>query len=268
MPKAGWFVQRSGASDLTMVRVADPDLAVDLGVALLRKDQALTAALNQGIAKLQASGAIATTLGRYGVPLEGRESSKETIISVAWLRRRARRPMQLAQAPGATPDPIEGRFLFEANCEQCHGIDGRGGGAVPRLRAYPLGGEARFVRTVLEGRNARGMPPWGGLLSDFQARSIFAYVHALVPIIETAPNAPLEEQARQVFSQICATCHGSEGGGTRIAPSLQAFKGTDDEFVDTVLNGRPKTVMAPFRTIISVEVARKIRDFVRELARI
>ena len=62
--------------------------------------------------------------------------------------------------------------------------------------------------------------------------------------------------------------HGRQGAGTRIAPSLQAFKGTDDEFVDTVLNGRPKTVMAPFHTIVSAEVARKIRDFVRELARI
>lgn len=266
-PKAGWFVQRSGASDLTMVRVADPDLAVGLGVAFLRKDQALAAALDQGIARLQASGAIATTLGRYGIPLEGRESSRGTIIAVAWLPRRPRRAIQLAQAPGATPDPIEGRFLFEANCEQCHGIDGRGGGAVPRLQGYPLGGAERFIRTVLEGQNARGMPPWGGLLSDFQARSIFAYVHALVPVVEMAPNAPLEEQVRQVFSQICATCHGSEGGGTRIAPSLQAFRGTDEQFVKTVLDGRQGTSMAPYRGVFSPEVARKIRDHVRTLSR-
>ena len=266
-PKAGWFVQRSAASDLTMVHVADPDLAVDLGVAFLRKDQALAAALDQGIAKLQTSGAIARTLGRYGVAVEGRESSSRTIISVAWLPGRARGAIQLAQAPGATPDPIEGRFLFEANCEQCHGIDGRGGGAVPRLQAYPLGGEERFVRTVREGRNARGMPPWGGLLSDFQARSIFAYVHALVPVIETVPNASPDEQARQVFSQICATCHGSEGGGTRIAPSLQAFKGTDEQFVKTVLDGRQGTAMASYRNVFSPEVARKIRDHVRTLSR-
>ena len=111
------------------------------------------------------------------------------------------------------------------------------------------------------------MPPWGGLLTDVQARSIFAYVHALVPVIETAPNAPLEEQARQVFGQICATCHGREGGGTRIAPSLQAFKGTDEQFIGTVLEGRQGTAMAPYRSVFSPEVARKIREYVRTLAR-
>ena len=111
------------------------------------------------------------------------------------------------------------------------------------------------------------MPPWGGLLTDVQARSIFAYVHALVPVIETAPNAPLEEQARQVFGQICATCHGREGGGTRIAPSLQAFKGTDEQFIGTVLEGRQGTAMAPYRSVFSPEVARKIREYVRALAR-
>ena len=267
-PKAGWSVQRSEASDLTMIRVADTDLAADFGVAFLRKDQALAAALDQAIAKLRASGAIASTLARYGVPLgDGRESAGKTIIPVAWLPRRAHRVIQVAQAAGAQPDPIEGRFLFESNCEQCHGIDGRGGGAVPRLQAYPLGSEERFVRSVLEGRNSRGMPPWGGLLTDVQARSIFAYVHALVPVIETAPNTPLEEQARQVFGQICATCHGREGGGTRIAPSLQAFKGTDEQFVGTVLDGRQRTSMAPYRGVFSPEVARKIREYVRALSR-
>lgn len=248
-PKAGWFVQRAGLTDLTMIRVAGPDLAVDFGIAFLRKDQALAAAIDQAIAKLRANGAVAATLGRYGVPLvDGRESATRTMIR--------------------EPDPIEGRLLFEANCEQCHGIDGRGGGAVPRLQAYPLGAEERFVRTVLEGRNSRGMPPWGGLLTDLQARSIFAYVHALVPVIEMAANAPVVEQARQVFGQVCATCHGVQGGGTSIAPSLQAFKGTDEQFVETVLSGRPGTAMAPYRDVFAPDVARKIRDHIRQLSRV
>jgi len=58
-------------------------------------------------------------------------------------------------------------------------------------------------------------------------------------------EAPLEEQVRQVFGQICATCHGREGGGTRIAPSLQAFKGTDEQFIGTVLEGAlPERLLA------------------------
>ena|SRR2546425_1494067 len=58
-----------------------------------------------------------------------------------------------------------------------------------------------------------------------------------------------------------------EGGGTRIAPSLQAFKGTDEQFIGAVLDGRQGTAMAPYRSVFSPEVARKIREYVRALAR-
>jgi mono/diheme cytochrome c family protein len=252
------------------VTLSDADLAVEFGIAFLRGDTALKPALDQAIATLKASGAIAASLGRYSVPRSESRRGREPVVRPAgWTPGEGVRLLLVAQPSGEDrPDPIEGRFLFEANCEQCHGIDGRGGGAVPRLQAYPLGGEGRFVTTVLEGRNERGMPPWGGLITKAQARSIFSYVHALVPHLDFAPSASAEERARQVFNEVCATCHGPQGAGTTIGPSLQAFKGTDDEFVNTVLNGRPKTAMAPFRTIVSVEVARKIRDVVRELARI
>jgi polar amino acid transport system substrate-binding protein len=268
-PKAGWSTKRSGASDLVFITVSDADLAVDFGIAFLRGDPALKPTLDQAIAKLEVSGAIAASRGRYSVSrLESRGGREPVVRPVAWTPRESVRTLFVAQASGDDrPDPIAGRFLFEANCEQCHGIDGRGGGAVPRLQAYPLGGEGRFVKTVLEGRNERGMPPWGGLITEAQARSIFSYVHALVPHVDFVPSASPDERARQVFREVCASCHGRQGAGTTIAPSLQAFKGTDDEFVDTVLNGRAKTAMAPFGTIVSVEVARKIRDFVRELAR-
>ncbi len=269
-PMAGWLSKRSDASDLMLVTVSDADLAVDFGIGFLRGDPALKPALDQAIATLKTSGAIAASLGRYGVPRrESRRGREPVIWPVGWTPRERVRALLVAQASGeGRPDPIEGRFLFEGNCEQCHRIDARGGGAVPRLQAYPLGGEGRFVKTVLEGRNERGMPAWGGLITEAQARSIFRYVHALVPHMDFPPDASAGERARQVFNEICATCHGLTGAGTRIAPSLQTFKGTDDEFVDTVLNGRPKSAMAPFRSIVSVEVARKIRDVVRELARI
>ncbi len=267
-PIAGWLAKRSGASQLTLLRLFDPDLQVAFGVGLLRRDPALRVAVNQGIARLLARGTVRDTLRRYGAPsADDRSSRRRAVTPIGWISGGTVRLFFLAQAKEEEPDPVTGRLLFEANCEQCHGIDGRGGGAVPRLQAYPLGAEPRFVQTVLEGRNSRGMPPWGGLLTEWQVRSMFAYVHALVPQIEGAANAPGEEQARQIFGQVCATCHGREGRGTLIAPSLQAFKGGDDDFVNTVLNGRAGTAMAPFKGLVSVEVARKIREYVRELAR-
>ena len=139
---------------------------------------------------------------------------------------------------------------------------------MPRLQGYPVGAEKRFVDTVLDGRNSLGMPPWRGLLTEAKARAVLEYVRALVPTVEVAATSPPESQAREIFGQVCATCHGPKGGGTLIAPSLQAFRGTDDEFVKTVLDGRPGTAMAPFTTLVSVEVARKLREYVRDLGRL
>jgi cbb3-type cytochrome c oxidase subunit III len=165
------------------------------------------------------------------------------------------------------PELFEGRIIFQENCAECHRNDGRGGGSVPRLQAYPAGADKRFIQTVLAGRNELGMPPWGGLLTEVQARAVLEYVRALVPTVEMPASAPQEEQARQVFSQVCATCHGARGAGTRLAPSLQAFRGSDAEFVKAVLDGRPGTAMAPFKNMVSVEVALKILEYVRDLWR-
>lgn len=268
-PPAGWLVKRSGSSALRLVGVADADLAASFGVAFQRGDRALKPALDRAIDDLEARGAIKAALSRYGVPVAtGHWPRPRTVVPAQWTPPGGDRTLGVAQAQTTRPepDPVEGRFIFEANCEQCHGLDGRGGGAVPRLQSYPLGAEEHFVSAVLQGRNSRGMPPWGGLLAEAQVRSVFAYVHALVPVVEISPGATEEERARQVFREVCSTCHGPKGGGTQIAPSLQAFKASDEDFVRTVLSGRPGTPMAPYNAVITADVARKIRKYVRDLA--
>lgn len=268
-PIAGWLAKRSGAPDVFLVSLSDPDLAVPFGIGLLRKDPALKAAVDDAVERLQQRGVIHDSLGRYGVPLaRAGMPNRRGVGPAVWRAREGMRTRQVAQVQGAKSDLVEGGFIFQENCAECHRSDGRGGGSVPRLQAYPIGADRRFVQTVLDGRNEHGMPPWRGLLTEAQVRAVLQYVRALVPTVEVVAGVPPEERARQVFSQICATCHGREGGGTRIAPSLQAFKGTDDEFVNAVLDGRPGTAMAPFNELLSVEVAWKLREYVRELARV
>lgn len=267
-PLAGWLAKRAGTSDLTLVHVSDPDLAVPFGVGFLRKDPALKSALDGAILQLHQKGVINDRLSRYGVPLARRGSAGErAVVPAIWIARGTPRATLVAQVQGIKPDLVEGRIIFQENCAECHRSDGRGGGSVPRLQAYPVGAEKRFITTVLEGRNEVGMPPWGGLLTEVQARAVLEYVRALVPTVEMPASAPQEEQARQVFSQVCTTCHGARGAGTRLAPSLQAFRGSDAEFVKAVLDGRPGTAMAPFKNMVSVEVALKILEYVRDLWR-
>ncbi len=268
-PLAGWLAKRSRASDLVLISASDPDLAVPLGVGFLRKDPALKDALDGAIERLQTKGAINDSLSRYGVPLAQADRPNRRIgVPAGWVSGAGPHLRLVAQAQELRSDLVEGRTIFQENCAECHQNDARGGGSVPRLQAYPVGAEKRFIQTVLEGRNEFGMPPWGGLLSEGQVRSVLEYVRVLVPSVQVVAGTPPEEHARQIFGQVCATCHGREGAGTRLAPSLQAFRGTDDEFVKAVLEGRPGTAMAPFKAMVPVDVARKIREYMRDLGRV
>ncbi len=268
-PLAGWLAKRSGARELVLVSASHPDLAVPIGVGFLRKDPALKDAVDRAIERLHTKGTINDSLGRYGVPLaQGRAPNGRTAMPAVWVSGAGPHLRLVAQAQEVRSDLVEGRTIFQENCAECHRDDARGGGSVPRLQAYPVGAEKRFIQTVLEGRNELGMPPWRGLLTEAQVRSVLEYVRVLVPTIQVVAGVPPGEHARQIFSQVCATCHGQEGAGTRLAPSLQAFKGTDDEFVRVVLEGQPGTAMAPFKALVSVEVARKIREYMRDLARL
>jgi ABC-type amino acid transport substrate-binding protein len=71
----------------------------------------------------------------------------------------------------------------------------------------------------------------------------------------------------RVYSRSCAECHGLNAQGGALAPSLTAFKGTDDDFVRTVLNGRPGTGMPPFKGLVSEEDIRQIRAYIQTLPR-
>ena len=85
----------------------------------------------------------------------------------------------VAPRPAATAATVEnGRHLYEANCVQCHGPEGRGDGygapfLVPPPRDFTAG-QFKFrttasgalptdddlFRTISRGANGTGMPPW------------------------------------------------------------------------------------------------------------
>lgn len=81
--------------------------------------------------------------------------------------------------PPTPPGPADlhlGRRVYDANCAACHGSSGQGGigpalgdGAV--VQRYPEPSDHRDV--VVNGR--RGMPAWGGQLSDDEIDAVVAY---------------------------------------------------------------------------------------------
>lgn len=72
--------------------------------------------------------------------------------------------------------------------------------------------------------------------------------------------------ARSTFLTQCSQCHGSDAKGTAAASNLQAFKGSEADFVRTVQNGRPGTGMTPWKGLINEEDIRAIARYIKQLA--
>jgi len=80
------------------------------------------------------------------------------------------------------------------------------------------------------------------------------------------PLAPELRSARSVYLTQCSQCHGVDAKGSAAAASLQAFKGTEDDFLRIVQKGRPGTGMTPWKGLISDDEIRKIARYIRQLS--
>ena len=91
-----------------------------------------------------------------------------------------------AQAPdGRFGDPARfvpqsGEGLYADLCQSCHmpdGVGAVGAGAYPALAANPKLASAGYALTMVI-RGQKGMPPFGGLLTDEQAAAVVNYVRS------------------------------------------------------------------------------------------
>lgn len=168
-----------------------------------------------------------------------------------------------------------GKQVYDANCTQCHGVNGKGDGygapfLVPPPRDFTAG-QFKFrttssgllptdddlFRTISRGANGTGMPPWKYLLSDEDRWALVDYVKTFEPRFEN-PNAqtlkpmPLPaspsksrdvEHGKQVYAKMqCDKCHGLDGRG--VGPSSPTMVDAKGRHV----NARDFTQPGAFRT--------------------
>lgn len=81
----------------------------------------------------------------------------------------------------------------------------------------------------------------------------------------SAPLTPEQRAARSTYLTQCSQCHGTDAQGTPAAANLKAFKGSEDDFVRAVLNGRPGTAMTPWKGLIDAEDIRNIARYIKGL---
>ena len=77
----------------------------------------------------------------------------------------------------------QGAVIFEENCAQCHGLDGRGGRdfGAPNLTDsfWIYGGDRETVRQTIHGGRQGVMPYWSERLEKVTLKQLAVYVHGL-----------------------------------------------------------------------------------------
>ena len=177
----------------------------------------------------------------------------------------------------------EGQALF-AVCASCHGARGEGRmGIGPRLNSTSFLAAASddlLVRTITQGRAGTTMIGWGASFESAQIEAIVAYLRSWADVPPAAlDERPLEGTAAagaETFRNICASCHGQQGGGylesangTGIGRSAFLSEVSNGYLRYLIQNGKSGTPMRPFSEKSRVAVAnlsdRQIADVIAHL---
>jgi cytochrome c oxidase cbb3-type subunit 2/cytochrome c oxidase cbb3-type subunit I/II len=190
----------------------------------------------------------------------------------------------LASGPVRETDLRHGRDLFSANCSSCHGSNGAGDGAgavalLPRpanLQAHRYT-DRRVSAALWNGVTGSAMPAWRDWRAE-DLRDVVAYVQSLLtkPEHVTSPAAADSsrlDEARTLFAQNCASCHGDDGAGD--GPAAAAlnreptnFHGQQPsiDYARSVLSeGVAGSAMPPWEHQLTDSQRQQLVDYVRSL---
>jgi len=144
--------------------------------------------------------------------------------------------------------------LYAENCAGCHGTQGRGGAAIALANPVYLAIIDETTMSSVVGNGIRGtsMPAFaqraGGMLTEQQIEVIASGVFSrwgnkqvldgINPPSYAAKVAGNSDHGQFAFGTYCASCHGSEGGGT---PKGSAI--TNDSFLALVSDQGLRTIV-------------------------
>jgi mono/diheme cytochrome c family protein len=191
------------------------------------------------------------------------------------------------QAARGVPTEL-GQQLFAQNCASCHGDFGEGGPNPARAgdviapissREYLGTRDDSTLRAIISrGQPDFGMSPFstanGGPLDDEEIDAIVAFLRSWEanPPVETPPEAvagPIPLTGTEIFSEICARCHGPQGEGG-LGPALRgaafAARYDDQELFDVINLGHEATPMIAWGEILTADQIRQVVQAIRLLS--
>lgn len=179
-------------------------------------------------------------------------------------------PKKMREVPSSPEMVAEGKRQFNTYCVGCHGDEGEGRiGTGPRLVSKSFLAAASdnlLSRTINHGRAGTTMVPWRETLTQDQIQGIIAYLRSLAPaapaVLDERPLSGDLGRGAQVFSSICAGCHGQSGAGyqetangTGIGRRVFLTSVSNGFLRYVIKHGKDQTKMRPFAVGSKVAVA-------------
>jgi mono/diheme cytochrome c family protein len=167
---------------------------------------------------------------------------------------------QVSSEPVTPSQVLDFDTLYVQNCAGCHGAQGRGGASIALANPVYLAivDETTMRNIVAEGARGTSMPAFaqssGGMLTEQQVVVITSGIFSrwgrkqvldgANPPSYAAKIAGNVDHGQLVFGTYCASCHGSEGGGTQKGSAItnDSFLAlvSDQELRTIVITGRPE----------------------------
>jgi len=166
----------------------------------------------------------------------------------------------LNRKPRTDPEPVapsqvlDFDTLYAQNCAGCHGAQGRGGASIALANPVYLAivDKSTLRSIVANGVRGTSMPalaqPAGGMLTGQQIEVITTGIFSrwgrkqvldgASPPSYAANVAGNVDRGRLAFGTYCASCHGSEGGGTQKGSAI-----TNDSFLALVSDQGLRTIV-------------------------
>jgi mono/diheme cytochrome c family protein len=160
-----------------------------------------------------------------------------------------------ANSEAMAPDQVlDFGTLYAENCAGCHGAQGRGGASIALANPVYLAITDETTMRNIVGNGVRGtsMPAFarsaGGMLTEPQIEVITSGIFSRwgrKPVLDggnppayAAKAAGNVDHGQLVFGTYCASCHGSEGGGTQKGSAI-----TNDSFLALVSDQALRTIV-------------------------
>jgi cytochrome c oxidase cbb3-type subunit 3 len=156
--------------------------------------------------------------------------------------------------PVAPSQVLDFDTLYAQNCAGCHGAQGRGGASIALANPVYLAiiDETTMRNIVANGVHGTSMPAFvqsaGGMLTEQQIEVITSGIFSRwgrKQVLDGANSPSYAAKAagnvdhgQLVFGTYCASCHGSEGGGTGKGSAI-----TNDSFLALVSDQALRTIV-------------------------